>query len=130
MGILGFIRKAFNKDSEQKCGGRGRCSKCGEFVNNVAYHEAWQCGKQETREHYDLESHGPPGGIVYFCCRHCGKQFDMPWRNASKWYVRAAPLPVIVGYKSKCPKCGKMVGDQHISLQFDLETLEPWSLEK
>jgi len=26
-----------------KVGGRGQCPKCGEVVNNVAYHSAWDC---------------------------------------------------------------------------------------
>lgn len=29
------------------CGGRGKCSFCGEMHNNVAYHEAWQCEKNK-----------------------------------------------------------------------------------
>lgn len=37
MKLLDFIKE---KLGDSKCGGRGRCSKCGETVNNVAYHES------------------------------------------------------------------------------------------
>ena len=29
--------------TEDRKGGRGQCSMCGEWHNNVAYHEAWEC---------------------------------------------------------------------------------------
>jgi hypothetical protein len=32
---------------EDRKGGRGKCPKCGQWENNVAYHEAWECAGRE-----------------------------------------------------------------------------------
>ena len=31
--------------NENRLGGRGKCKICGFFVDNVSYHEAWECGR-------------------------------------------------------------------------------------
>ena len=32
-------------DDDRK-GGRGKCRHCGQYENNVSYHEAWECSKR------------------------------------------------------------------------------------
>ena len=33
---------------EDRKGGRGKCQYCGQWENNVSYHEAWECPKSTT----------------------------------------------------------------------------------
>jgi hypothetical protein len=33
-------------DNEERKGGRGKCRHCGQWENNVSYHEAWECPKR------------------------------------------------------------------------------------
>jgi len=34
--------KCFCEDDRK--GGRGKCGRCGQWENNVSYHESWECG--------------------------------------------------------------------------------------
>ena len=42
-------------DNETPTGGRGQCSKCGEWHNNVAFHEATECLKPKEYDGMKLE---------------------------------------------------------------------------
>ena len=55
------------EDFSTACGGRGKCSKCGQMFNNVAYHESI-CGK-EADIWNGAGGHGK--------CSICGKEVDM-----------------------------------------------------
>ena len=50
------------------CGGRGQCSFCGEWHNNVSYHEAHECEKSK-----ELEGHFTAKNVV---CPNCLELID------------------------------------------------------
>ena len=39
--------------SENRLGGRGECSICKKWVDNVSYHEAWECDGDRQRQSWD-----------------------------------------------------------------------------
>lgn len=41
-------------NNETRKGGRGKCKFCGEFENNVSYHEAWECSKRIVKAYGNL----------------------------------------------------------------------------